>query len=226
VCRFCGYRAGYFGPGLASLSAQIRFEIEDFRLDPVFGPLLAQPSGPCGALGVGFGAREGCSERAVTRDAEFEQRCSISARMCAIVVSAELSHTLKVLDRGRNAQKPYHNWSESVRAGLWAPPWVLLAWLRPVWGPIWVQNRRVPAGFVKVLGALIAQPSPDCITSIINVRFGFSRSPKAPEQLRRPPLHTCGPTGHSSKFDIVEKTLHLNCCRFETAKHKTETSNT
>ncbi len=30
----CGYHAGYFGLGLASLSAQIRLEIEDFRPDP------------------------------------------------------------------------------------------------------------------------------------------------------------------------------------------------
>ncbi len=33
----CGYRAGSFGLGLAQLSAQIRFEIEDFRPDPGSG---------------------------------------------------------------------------------------------------------------------------------------------------------------------------------------------
>ncbi len=30
----CGYDAGYFGLGLASLKAQFRFEIADFRPDP------------------------------------------------------------------------------------------------------------------------------------------------------------------------------------------------
>ncbi len=42
----CGYLAGYFGLGLAKLWAQIRFESEDSRPDPLtkIGALLAQPS--------------------------------------------------------------------------------------------------------------------------------------------------------------------------------------
>ncbi len=39
---------------------------------------------------------------------------------------------------------------ESVCAGLWPPPRVFLAWLRPVWGPIWVPSRLILAGSLKV----------------------------------------------------------------------------
>ncbi len=66
---------------------------------------------------------------------------------------------MKSFDRGRNTQKPVRNRSESVRAGLRAPPWALLAWLRSVWGPIWAPSRRSPDGFLKVFGALVARPS-------------------------------------------------------------------
>ena len=34
----CGYRAGYLRLGLAQLEAQIRFEIQDFRPDPLKVP--------------------------------------------------------------------------------------------------------------------------------------------------------------------------------------------
>ncbi len=47
--------------------------------------------------------------------------------------SAEPSRSL---DRGRNTPKPVGNRSESVCAGLWAPPRTFLAWFRPVLGPI------------------------------------------------------------------------------------------
>ncbi len=51
----------------------------------------------------------------------------------------ELSRSFKVLDRGRNTQKPVRNRSESVCAGLWAPRRGFLAWFRFVRGPIWAQ---------------------------------------------------------------------------------------
>jgi hypothetical protein len=56
--------------------------------------------------------------------------------------SAELSHSLKVLGRGRNTQKPVRNRSESIRDSLWALPREFVAWFRPVGGPIWAPNRR------------------------------------------------------------------------------------
>ena len=40
----CGYRAGYCGLGLAQLSAQIWFEIEDFRPDPYKFSGFAEPT--------------------------------------------------------------------------------------------------------------------------------------------------------------------------------------
>ncbi len=71
---------------------------------------------------------------------------------------AELSRSLEVSDRGRNTQKPVRNRSESVCAGLWAPLQVFLAWFRPVWGPNVAPSRRFPAEFLKMFGALLAQP--------------------------------------------------------------------
>jgi hypothetical protein len=53
--------------------------------------------------------------------------------------SAELSHSLKVLDRGRNTQEPVRNRSESVRAGVWAPPRAFGLGFVRVWGRFWFQ---------------------------------------------------------------------------------------
>jgi hypothetical protein len=50
------------------------------------------------------------------------------------VDSAELSRTLKVLDRGGDAPKPAYNQSDPVCAGLRTPLRTFLAWLRQVWG--------------------------------------------------------------------------------------------
>ncbi len=44
---------------------------------------------------------------------------------------SNLSRSLKVLDRGRNTQKPVRNRSESCCAGLWAPCRVFWAWFGP-----------------------------------------------------------------------------------------------
>ncbi len=58
---------------------------------------------------------------------------------CRMQLSAELSRTLKVLDRGRNTQKPDRNRSESGCVGLWAPPRAFWASFRPVWGRFGLQ---------------------------------------------------------------------------------------
>ncbi len=71
----------------------------------------------------------------------------------------ELSRNLQVSDRGRNIQRTVRNRTESVCAGLWAPPGAFWAWFRPASGPIWAPNRRFPAGFLKDVGALVSQPS-------------------------------------------------------------------
>ena len=72
--------------------------------------------------------------------------------------SAELSGSLRVWDRGRNAKKPVRNRSESVCAGSWAPPWAFWDSLFPVWEPIWAPKHQFSAGFVEAFGALFAQP--------------------------------------------------------------------
>ncbi len=72
--------------------------------------------------------------------------------------SAELSHSLQVLDRGGNSPKALRNRSESACDDLWARPRAFVAWLRPVWGPISVPNQRFPVGFLKVFRDLLAQP--------------------------------------------------------------------
>ncbi len=61
---------------------------------------------------------------------------------------------VKVLDRGRNTQRPVRHRSESVCAGMWAPPRAFSAWFRPVWEPIWATNRRFSDGFKQVFGAV------------------------------------------------------------------------
>jgi hypothetical protein len=85
--------------------------------------------------------------------------------------SAELSRSLKVLDRVRHTQKPVRNRSESVCAGLRAPSRALLAYFRPVWGPTWAPNRRFPAGFLKVLGALFSSVEP--YQAVVRLRSGW-----------------------------------------------------
>ncbi len=74
-------------------------------------------------------------------------------------LGSELSRSLKVLDRGRNTQKPARNRSESLCAGLRAPTRAFLAWFRLFRGPIRAPSRRFPAGFSGAFGALLAQPS-------------------------------------------------------------------
>jgi hypothetical protein len=56
--------------------------------------------------------------------------------------SAELSHSLQVLDRGRNTPKPTQNPGRTLCAGLWVPHLVCVAGFGQVWGAIWVDNRR------------------------------------------------------------------------------------
>ncbi len=72
--------------------------------------------------------------------------------------SAELSRSSKVSDRRGNAQKPFHNRSESLCAGLWAPCRVLWVLFGFAFGPIPGRTRRFPAGSFKVFGTLLSQP--------------------------------------------------------------------
>ncbi len=46
--------------------------------------------------------------------------------------STELSRSLKVMDHGRSTPATARNRSETICAGLWAPPRAFLAWCRPV----------------------------------------------------------------------------------------------
>ena len=70
---------------------------------------------------------------------------------------AELSHILEVSDRRRNTPNLDRNRSESLCAGLWVSCRIFWAWVGPALGPNLV--RRLPAGSLKVIGALLAQPS-------------------------------------------------------------------
>ena len=72
--------------------------------------------------------------------------------------SAELSRSLKVSDRRRNTPKSGQNRSESLCAGLWVPCRIFWAWFGPALGPNPARNRIFPAGSLKVVGALLAQP--------------------------------------------------------------------
>ncbi len=75
------------------------------------------------------------------------------------LVEPSLSHSLKASDRHRKIPKSGRNRLESLCAGLWAPCRVFWAWFGFALGPNPIQNRRFPAGSLKVFGALLAQPS-------------------------------------------------------------------
>ncbi len=77
-----------------------------------------------------------------------------------VVLSAELSHSLKVLDRRRNTPKSVQSRSESLCSGLWVPCRIFWACFGPALGPNPIRNLRFPTGSLKVFGALLAQPSP------------------------------------------------------------------
>ncbi len=85
--------------------------------------------------------------------------------------SAELSRSLKILDRGRNIQKPVRNRSESVYAGLRAPTWALFGLVSSGLGPIWAQRRRLPAGFLEVVRDLLL--SRDLVMATLGGETGF-----------------------------------------------------
>ncbi len=68
--------------------------------------------------------------------------------------SAELSHSVKVSDRLRDTSKSVQHSSESLCADLWVPCRVFWVWFGPALDPNLVQNRRFPAGSLKVFGAL------------------------------------------------------------------------
>ncbi len=64
----------------------------------------------------------------------------------AFISQTPVSHSLKVLDRGRNTPKPVRNRSESIRAASRAPCRIFRAWFGPALGPNLGRNRRFPAG--------------------------------------------------------------------------------
>ncbi len=72
--------------------------------------------------------------------------------------SAELLTVSQISDRSRNTPKSAQNRSESLCAGLWVPSRTFWAWFVPALGRNPARNRRFPAGSLKVVGALVAQP--------------------------------------------------------------------
>ncbi len=72
--------------------------------------------------------------------------------------ASELSSSLEVSDRRRNTPKAVQIRSESLCAGLWVLCRIFWAWFGPVVGPNPARNRRLPDEFLKVFGALLAQP--------------------------------------------------------------------
>ena len=79
-----------------------------------------------------------------------------------------------------NTPKSAQNRSESLCAGLLIGCRIFWAWFGPAFGPILVRNRRFPAGFLKVFGALLAQPSlgPVCGQSWARDRYQRPRLEK------------------------------------------------
>jgi hypothetical protein len=86
--------------------------------------------------------------------------------------SAELSHSLKASDRRRNTPKSAQNRSGSSCTGLWAPCRIFGAWFGPALAPNPARNRTLPAGSLKVVGALLAQPKrPNIYDSFVNKKI-------------------------------------------------------
>ncbi len=85
----------------------------------------AEPQKKGGGSGGGSPTIEGENAYIVSFVAEGQVR---------LVVSVELSRSLKVSNRGANAPKSIQHRSASICTGLWAPPRAFWALVRPVWG--------------------------------------------------------------------------------------------
>jgi hypothetical protein len=106
------------------------------------------------------------SQTPVARGRRIWGRCWASGEVTgdgrlvtALLVSVELSHILYVSDPRRNTHKSAQNRSKSLCGGLWVPCRIFSAGFGPVVGPDSLRNRRFPAGSLKVVGALVAEPS-------------------------------------------------------------------